>query len=151
MLFRSMLVMNDYARGGAGEVTALVAAKYRSRALVPELGAAVLRSDLALGTRLWALGEIGDRAAVPTLVEVGLDPRWVVTVARGLPEALHEAAAKGGAGARPPSCRRRLLVEVTAEALEKLTGHRVFAASPEALADGWRKWYTENKQEFGGR
>ncbi len=120
----------DYSH--IGEIPAHVAGRLKDKRLTMELVRAIRRSDVSLGTRIWALGEIGDMRAIPALVEVGLDPRWVVKVTDS-PSALSKPW-------YPGSHRRstRLLVEVTAGALEKITGHEILERDPVKLAKAWR-------------
>jgi hypothetical protein len=138
-MLRGML-KEDYC--GAPGIAAFTAGRLKRRELFPDIVAALDRSDAGAGTRIWALGQIGDRRAVHVLVKMGLEPRWVV-------ERIDEDRAFKDD--KDLHCyqgwhekRIVLLVDVTAEALEKLTGHKVKASTPEKLAAGWKKWYAKH-------
>jgi HEAT repeat protein len=120
----------DY--GHVSEIPAHVAGRLKDKRLVAELIRAVRRSDVSLATRIWALGEIGEKRAISALLEVGLDPRWVVKVTDA-PDALSKPWYPGH-----HRQSTRLLVEVTSEALEKITGHEILERDPVKLAKAWR-------------
>jgi HEAT repeat protein len=119
-------------RSWISELPAHAAGRFKDKRLTPELTRAIRRSDVSLGTRIWALGEIGEERAVSALVEVGLDPRWVVSVTHRR-DAYPTPWYKGWAEAD-----NVLLVTATSEALEKITGHEILERDPVKLARAWR-------------
>ncbi len=138
-MLRDMFKKDHCSAEGAA---AFVAGRQRRRELVPDIIAALDRSDAGAGTRIWALGEIGDRRAVHVLAKRGLDPRWVV-------ELVDESRAFTGGNNLYyyqgwHATRVALLVDVTSRALEKITGHKIKASTPEELAAGWKKWYAKH-------
>ncbi len=137
---RAMLSADEHF---IGDLPAYAAGHLGVADLAPDIAAALERSDLAAGARVWALGRLKDRRAVAVLVERGLDPSWVVSLpdeSRAFGEAPHYWGWH--------YIRSRLLADLTVEALELLTGHKINAATAEERVVLWRRWYEEHKTEF---